>query len=211
MLNESPTDRALLFQYGSNMSERRLTAKIREHKSYAPVGADRDVRLLGCARLKGWRFVLDLYSARQECLVGDIVEGENGDEVWGALYELNCELIVRSDGRRSVLDRIEGHRTERDPENYSLVTVAVEFNGELRDACTYVGREDARRRCSADYPDAAHAAEYLDAILSGARSVGLPADYLAALAATISRSPHAQPLGQPPIETNGSGTTRELP
>jgi gamma-glutamylcyclotransferase (GGCT)/AIG2-like uncharacterized protein YtfP len=193
MLNASPTDRALLFQYGSNMSEQRLTAKIREHRSYAPVGAELDVRLLGCARLKGWRFVLDLYSARQECLVGDIILGEDGDEVWGALYELDRRLLVRSDGRRSVLDRIEGHRTEMDPENYRPITVAVELDDDRKEAHTYVGREDARERCRSDHPDAKPRPDYLLAILDGANGVGLPSEYMAALATTIEGRPRRAP------------------
>ena len=96
----------------------------------------------------------NLYSARQSCLVGDIVEGEQGDEVWGARYEIDRELLVRSDGRRSVLDRIEGHRTEIDPENYRPITVTVELDGESNYAQTYVGDDDARRRCSSDHSDA---------------------------------------------------------
>lgn len=192
MPNE-PADRALLFQYGSNMSEQRLTAKIRTHQSYAPVGADLDVRLLGCARLKGWRFVLDLYSARQSCLVGDIVEGKDGDEVWGALYELDRQLLVRSDGRRSVLDRIEGHRTEMDPENYRPITVTVDLDGDPREAHTYVGGEDARLRCRLEHPDAKSRPDYLRAILDGAHTVGLPSTYVRALATTI----EAQTRGGP--------------
>jgi len=174
-----------LFQYGSNMSEERLAAKIREHQSYAPEGAELDVRLLGCARLKGWRFVLDLYSARQKCFVGDIVEGEDGDEVWGALYELDRQLLVRSNGSRSVLDRIEGHRTERDPENYRPITVTVQLDGDPREAHTYVGGEDARQRCRLDHADAKPRADYLRAILDGADAVGLPQGYMAVLATTL--------------------------
>jgi hypothetical protein len=184
MLNE-PADRALLFQYGSNMSEQRLTAKIRTHQSYAPVGADLDVRLLGCARLKGWRFVLDLYSARQSCLVGDIVEGEDRDEVWGALYELDRQLLVRSDRKRSVLDRIEGHRTEVDPENYQPATVTVDFAGELIDALTYVGSAQARERCHSDHSEASARFDYVHAVLEGAKSIDLPSDYLRMLEATL--------------------------
>lgn len=192
MLNE-PADRALLFQYGSNMSEQRLRAKIREHQSYAPAGAGLDVRLLGCARLKGWRFVLDLYSARQACLVGDIVEGEDRDEVWGALYELDRQLLVRSDGRRSVLDRIEGHRTEVDPENYRLITVTVELAGDPREAHTYVGDDDARGRCSSYHPDAKPRPDYLRAILDGADALGLPARYVRALATTLETQTRGEP------------------
>jgi AIG2-like family len=185
MPNESPTARALLFQYGSNMSEPRLTAKIREHQGYAPVGTDLEARLLGCARLRGWRFVLDLYSTRQNCLVGDIVEGEDSDEVWGALYDLDRQLLVRSDGGRSVLDRIEGHRTETDPENYRPITVTVELDGDPREARTYVGGEGARQRCRLDHPDAKPRPAYLRAILDGANVVGLPPGYMATLATTI--------------------------
>jgi gamma-glutamylcyclotransferase (GGCT)/AIG2-like uncharacterized protein YtfP len=184
-VNESPTERALLFQYGSNMSEKRLTAKIREHKSYAPGGSELEVRLLGCARLRGWRFVLDLYSARQECLVGDIVEGEDRDEVWGALYDLDRQVLVRSDGKRSVLDRVEGHRTEMDPENYRPITVTVELDGDPIEAHTYAGREDARQRCRLDHPGARPRPDYLRAILHGANDVGLPMRYMAALATAI--------------------------
>lgn len=193
MLSDVPAECIRLFQYGSNMSEERLRAKIREHQSYAPAGAELDVRLLGCARLTGWRFAFDLYSARQGCLVGDIVESDDGDEVWGALYELDRELVIRSDGGRSVLDRIEGHRTEADPENYRPITVTVELDGELKDAHTYVGGEDARRRCRLDHPEAKPRPDYLRAILDGAHSVGLPGRYVQALAMTI----EAQTRGGP--------------
>ena len=164
--------------------------KIGEYQSYAPAGVKLDVRLLGCARLSGWRFVFDLYSAQQACLVGDIVEGEDGDEVWGVLYELDRELLFRSDGRRSVLDRIEGHRTEVDPENYRPITVTLELEGERKEAHTYVGGEDARRRCRLDHPEARPRLDYLHSILDGAQSVGLPRGYVRALATTIETETH---------------------
>jgi hypothetical protein len=167
------------------MSEQRLRAKIGKHERYAPAEADLDVRTAGCARLPGWRFVLDLYSARQACLVADIVQGDDRDEVWGVLYELDAALVSRSDGRRSVLDRIEGHRTELDPENYRPITVAVEIDGELRDSHTYVGREDARERCRRDHSDATPRPDYLGAIMDGAESAGLPAAYVRALGTTL--------------------------
>ena len=190
MQHELLSGQVLLFQYGSNMSEQRLGAKIREHSTYAPPSAQLDLQLLGAACLRHWQFALDLYSAKQECLVADIVEGEDDDEVWGALYRLDRELVVRSDRSRSVLDRIEGHRTEVDPENYHPITVTVWLNGEPRDAHTYVGGEDARRRCSVEHPEALPHPDYSRAILKGARSVGLPSDYIQALIAEIeSRRP----------------------
>ncbi len=106
--------------------------------------------LLGPARLPGFRFVFDLYSARQKCLVSDVIEGGESDEVWGVLYELDRELVQRSDSQRSVLDRIEGHQTKSDPENYRPIKVTVLLDGTPVTAVTYVGAEDARRRCVTD-------------------------------------------------------------
>lgn len=173
------------------MSADRLREKIREHRRYVPAGVSLEVRLLGSARLPGWRFCLGLYSARQECLVGDIIEGQDGDEVWGALYELDRELVIRSDGKRSALDRVEGHRTELDPENYEPVTVTVEFAGEVRNAHTYLGRDDARRRCRLDHARAAPRPDYLKAILDGARSAGLPPEYVQTLETIMQASVQA--------------------
>ncbi|MBA3382891.1 MAG: gamma-glutamylcyclotransferase [Actinobacteria bacterium] len=196
MLNRVSAESALLFQYGSNMLAGRLREKIQEHQRFVPAGVSLEVRLLGPARLPSWRFRFGLYSARQECLVGDIIEGQDTDEVWGALYELDRELVFRSDGKRSVLDRIEGHRTDRDPENYHPANVTVDFSGAARNAHTYVGREDARRRCALDHANAAPRSEYLSAILVGARSVGLPAEYVRTLEAIV-ESP-AQEVGSAP-------------
>jgi hypothetical protein len=170
------------------MSAARLREKIRTHRRrYAPEGVSLDVELLGRARLRGWRLAFDLFSARQECLVVDIVEGGLTDEVWGALYELDRELVVRSDNLRSVLDRIEGHRTEIDPENYSPLVVEVDLESQLRSAYTYVGRDDARRRCATNHSGAAPRADYVQAILDGARSIELPAEYIRAIAEASGR------------------------
>lgn len=112
--------------------------------------------------------------------------------MWGALYELDRELLARSDGGRSVLDRIEGHRTEIDPENYRPITVSVELNGALREAHTYVGDDDARRRCRLDHADAKPRTDYLAAVLDGARAVGLPPTYVRALATTLEAQAHGR-------------------
>jgi hypothetical protein len=187
-MNEQRGERLLLLQYGSNMSAERLRAKVWEFRSYAPPDASLEVELLGAARLPGWQFVVDLYSAQQQCLVGDIIEGGDGDEVWGALYELDRELVFRSDGARSLLDRIEGHRTEVNPENYRPRRISVELNGELNEAWTYTGHDKARRRCSSQPAGASPRPDYVQAILDGARSVGLPPEYIGALTRAIDAS-----------------------
>jgi gamma-glutamylcyclotransferase (GGCT)/AIG2-like uncharacterized protein YtfP len=167
-----------LFQYGSNMSVARMRGKIEEHRQLAPTGSDLSVSLLGPARLPGFRFVFDLYSARQQCRVSDVIEGDESDEVWGVVYELDRELVQRSDGRRSVLDRIEGHRTTTDPENYRPIEVTVLVDETPVTALTYVGADDARRRCVTDHPEAQVAPAYLEPILSGAAEARLPGGYL---------------------------------
>jgi hypothetical protein len=184
-MSDQDPERLLLFQYGSNMSMKRLRAKLAEFKRYAPPDASLEVELLGPARLPGWQFVLDLYSAQQECLVGDVIEGEDSDEVWGALYALDRELIFRSDGARSLLDRIEGHRTEINPENYRPRRISVELNKELREAWTYIGHQEARQRCESLRDDARPRHDYINAILNGARSVPLPPEYVRVLTRVI--------------------------
>src|SRR5215211_2332301 len=57
----------------------------------------------------------------------------------GALYEIATALVTRCDGERSVVDRLEGHRTTRDPENYAKICVTVDLYGESATAWTYVG------------------------------------------------------------------------
>jgi cation transport regulator ChaC len=171
-----------LFQYGSNMSLDRLQLRVDTlAKRYAPEVSRTKIRSLGQARLPGWRFTLDLYSTGQDSRVADICEGSAEDQVWGVAYKLHRELVDRSDGRRSVLDRIEGHRTERNPENYRPRIVGVELGGALVSAVTYVGTEDSRRRCRKEHKGAPVKPSYADAVLDGAASVGLPPDYQALL------------------------------
>lgn len=175
-----------MFQYGSNMSRRRLEAAMSRHDKYLPPGLAVEIDVIGPARLAGWRLVLDLYSSRQSALVCDIVQAETGDEVWGVLYRLPLELVTRSDGERSVMDRIEGHRTEEDPPNYEPVPVVVAgLEEDEIEATTYVGRSDARKRCATDHADAVVERTYAEAVLRGAREANLPSHYVSFLERTV--------------------------
>jgi hypothetical protein len=176
----------LLFQYGSNMAEDELKSKItRHHARFAPPGVEADLNLRGAARIVGWQFDFGLFSAGRRHRVADIVHVGGDTEVWGALYELPTELVRRSDGERSVLDRIEGHATTDNPENYLPVRVEVEFAGESVEAWSYVGRDDARERCRLDHWDAPPSEAYIRAILDGAASLGLLDAYVDELKAAI--------------------------
>jgi hypothetical protein len=170
-----------LFQYGSNMAHQRFIERIRqEYKRHAPPGTPIRVTSLGAARLGGWSLRLDLWSATRGCRVLNIAE-QDGSEVWGSLYDIASELVTRSDGKRSVVDRLEGHLTTRDPENYAKICVIVDLAGEAKEAWTYVGLRDAVDRCVRAHPATQCDAGYADAVIEGAESLGVPVDYLAEL------------------------------
>jgi hypothetical protein len=174
-----------LFQYGSNMSPDRLADQVQRYaRVYAPAGVPLEIRALGPAELPGWRFAVDLYSAGNRCRVSNIVR-EEGASVWGALYVISVELVRRSDGERSVLDRIEGHRTRKNPENYEPLEVRVLIDEAERVAWTYVGLNEARERCANRFRNTRVSDDYRQAVLDGAVAVGLPAVYIADLRRTL--------------------------
>jgi hypothetical protein len=174
-----------LFQYGSNMDRKRFVERIKGvYNRYAPAGTSVEATLLGAARLPGWRLRANLWSAGRGCRVVNVVE-EPGAEVWGALYELPAALVNPPDGTRSVVDRLEGHRTERDAENYEKVEINVELDGEPTSAWTYIGLRDAVARCAREHPATSCDQEYTDTVLAGAEAIGVPAAYLWQLRETL--------------------------
>jgi AIG2-like family len=180
-----------LFQYGSNMDQDWFSQQRKEYEAHAPAGTSLQVRLLGRARLDAWRFHTNLWSAgrarrkrnepsladRESCRVANIIS-EDGAVVWGALYEISSALVTRCDGERSVLDRIEGHRTTSDPENYAKICVTVDLGGESRTAWTYIGLNDAINRCETQHPGTKCDTDYAATVIRGARSIGVPEDYV---------------------------------
>ena len=173
-----------LFQYGSNMDHKRLVERIKSaYDRHAPAGTPVAVSLLGAARLPAWRVRANLWSAGRGCRVVNIVE-EPG-EVWGALYVLPAALVNRPDGMRSVVDRLEGHRTERDPENYAKVEINVEFRARPTPAWTYIGLREAIERCEREHPTTSCDQEYIDTVLAGAEAIGVPDAYLRQLRETL--------------------------
>lgn len=147
---------------------------------HAPAGTPVLVTLLGPARLDGWRLRPNLWSATRGCRVVNIVE-ERGSEVWGALYEVSLDLVTRRDGKRSVVDRLERHRTTIHPENYTKVCVTLDLDGEPMAAWTYIGLREAIDRCEHEHPETVCDADYVGTVIAGAESVGLPVAYRAAL------------------------------
>ena len=175
-----------LFQYGSNMSYDCFFERIRrEYDEDAPLGT---LILLGPASLSDWELQLNLWSATRGCRVLNMVE-EKGSEVWGALYEIASDLVTRCDGKRSVVDRLEGHRTRRHPENYAKICVTVvDVQGEAKTAWTYIGLREAADRCERDHPGTTCDSDYADVVVAGARSTGVPDEYLLALQAKLGQA-----------------------
>lgn len=178
---DEPVEMARLFQYGSNMDRARFIERIEaEYDRHAPRGAPVVVTLLGPATLYEWGVRANLWSATRASRVLNIVRDE-GAEVWGALYEITAVLVTRCDGERSVVDRLEGHRTTRDPENYAKICVTVDLGGELKSAWTYVGLREAVERCERDHPATACDPDYANTVIAGAESLAVPDAYLQAL------------------------------
>jgi hypothetical protein len=144
------------FGFGSNLDAGRL-------RIHCP-----SAELVSIARLDGYRLAFTLESKRNWLGgVADILETPNA-EVWGALWS-----IVEAESEE--LDRQEG--LFRDPPAYRRLNVEV---------ATPAGDLVACRSYQVAAPDlAGHAPSpaYKETLLRGARTLGLPADYIASLEA----------------------------
>jgi gamma-glutamylcyclotransferase (GGCT)/AIG2-like uncharacterized protein YtfP len=148
-----------LFAYGSNMASAEMSAWCPAH------------RLLGPARLPGFRLELRRRSRRWRGGAADLVEAA-GEEVWGALYELDAAALDR-------LDAKEGAGFA-----YRRVPVTVELGGERLPALAYavIDKEPAELPCTP---------AYAELLVTGARERGLPADYVARLERRLAHAPRA--------------------
>ncbi len=143
----------LYFAYGSNMAAEEMEAWSADH------------RLLGAARLDGYRLGLRRRSIRWQAGVLDLVPSP-GEEVWGVLYELPKEALAR-------LDEKEGAGFA-----YRRIEVEPLLDGARRPAVAYevIDKEPVEVPCTPDYAALVTAA---------ARERGLPAAWLAELEAGL--------------------------
>ena len=132
----------LLFAYGSNLAEDQMEAWCPRYE------------YLGPARLPGYRLEFRRRSVRWKGGAADVVAAE-GEEVWGALYELPDGEIKRLDEK------------EFEGEAYRRREVEVEHDGGLRLVQTY---EVIDKTIAEIEPAPAYAA----AILRGIAQRGLP-------------------------------------
>lgn len=155
-IQHAPDGPFLYFGYGSNLDPEQL----RRHCPSA--------QFVSVARLPDFRFALTIESKNTwGGGVGDL-QPAPGDEVWGALW-----LIAAGDSH--ALDDHMG--CFRDPPAYRRTAVAV----------TTPAGDQVRCRSytvAAPHPDGfLPSPAYLEAVVRGARAVGLPAGYIARLEA----------------------------
>jgi gamma-glutamylcyclotransferase (GGCT)/AIG2-like uncharacterized protein YtfP len=132
----------LLFAYGSNLAEDQMALWCPRYE------------FLGPARLDGFRLEFRRRSIRWVGGAADVVEAE-GEEVWGALYEL-------PDGEVGGLDT-----KELEGDAYRRRAVVVELDGERRRVHTYEVIDKT-------LAEVAPAPAYAAAILRGMAERGLP-------------------------------------
>lgn len=122
---------ALVFQYGSNTSSKRLNSSDRLQGDAKPVG-------IACTK-DDFELYFNVWSTRNQCAAADIVPGF-GRKIWGVLYEIPDHLIRRDTaGNRKSLDAIEGEGT-----NYQRMTISLKYPNDLPvkpDAVTYVVKD----------------------------------------------------------------------
>lgn len=141
------------FAYGSNMAAHVMESLCPGH------------RFVGIAELCDHRLTFTRRSVRTATGVADIV-GDAGHSVWGALYELDAAQIAAVDEKEG-----NGWAYRRSGVRVRLGADAGELSAQ---AYAVIAPESREIRPSA---------QYLGGLLDAARARGLPADYVAALAA----------------------------
>jgi len=133
----------LVFQYGSNMSSKRLNSQER---------LAGDAKRLGIAHtVDPYRLCFPVWSKTNSCAAASICPGPDGRPIFGVVYEIPESLVYRQKARtlnRKSLDAIEGEGT-----NYVRTkTDVVQSDGAVISATTYLARKAGPElKTSADY------------------------------------------------------------
>ena len=162
-------DKVKLFQYGSNMSSKRLNS---------PERLCGKAEFIGIAKLDHYRLVFDLYSECNGCAVSDIVP-DPSDQVWGVLCHVSRDLVIAPPEQRSKMDEIEGAKPDCTG-NYHRIEIEVQLDtGRTVRSYTYVGTKEGRHRYQEKPPNRqATTQEYVSHILTGAKEHCLPEPYI---------------------------------
>ena len=152
---------ALVFQYGSNCSEREINSDGRLRG---------DAQFVGVAEtLEDFELEFDVWSRGRKCAASNIIR-KDGGKVWGVLYEIPDYLMARATanaaGRKS-FDQIEGEGT-----NYDRKPISVRrTDGSVVSAITYLVRDPVQGLKTN--------AEYVGHIARGLRERRINEDYIA--------------------------------
>ena len=134
-------------------------------------------RVIGVARLDHWGIRFDLFSAKNDCAVTDIVPTAR-EHVLGVLYQVPYRTVVAPRGERSRMDIIEGARRGR-LSSYKRLKILVRSNGEMVEARTYVGTALGRTRFLRESSENRRVSEdYFEYLLAGARRFNFPQSYV---------------------------------
>ncbi len=145
----------LYFAYGSNLDPQQM-------KERCPSS-----RFECIAFLPGRRLAFTRYSRRRGGGVADAVEDEAGPGVWGVVYDISEEDLMK-------LDQCEGYYGVGEDNAYDRELVSVLANGdEARglEAFSYF----VAKRSGEEHPPSAG---YMRQIISGAERWGLPEEYI---------------------------------
>jgi cation transport regulator ChaC len=161
----------LVFQYGSNMSRKRLNS---------PERLAGDARRIGIAQtVDPYRFCFPVWSETNSCAAASISPNPDGCSIFGVLYEVPDSLVYRQEAKnlnRKSLDAIEGEGT-----NYVRITIdVVHSDGAAISATTYVAKGGG--------PELKTSADYARHILTGLAENDMPPAYRIYVAACIAQS-----------------------
>lgn len=161
----------LVFQYGSNMSSKRLNSSER---------LAGDAQRMGIAQTANpYRLCFPVWSKTNSCAAASISPDPDGRPVLGVLYEIPDWLVYREEANklnRKSLDAIEGEGA-----NYVRTTIdIVQSDGVTNTATTYIAKEAG--------PELKTSAEYARHILTGLAEHEMPSAYRAYVIDCIARS-----------------------
>ena len=150
----------LVFQYGSNISPKRLNADDRLQKEAKPLGLANTI--------DDFELCFTHFSKENECATADLRPGV-GRSIYGVLYDIPEDRVFREKGGgKRTLDHIEGEGTA-----YIRTEIAVILDGDQQNpinALTYLVKSPTEnvKTCTS----------YVKHIIDGLREYSAPCDYL---------------------------------
>ncbi|MDL4862571.1 gamma-glutamylcyclotransferase family protein [Halomonas elongata] len=161
----------LVFQYGSNMSSKRLNA---------PERLAGDAKRIGIAQTSiSYRLCFPVWSNTNSCAAASISPDPNGRPIFGVLYEIPSSLVYRQEAKtieRKSLDAIEG-----EGKNYIRSEIdVIQSDGTEISAITYLAKSVG--------PDLKTSSNYASHILTGLAENDMPQVYRAYVASRITQS-----------------------